>query len=207
VKGTSGDVEVGSTGNTSCAGRTGVIEFQGNTGPAQELTAARLAVAVGNKPVGRTVEVKQEEKGADEAAQLDKAPATSGASVSLEKEDHAVAMGAIDRQSLNESKSEGISSEASFTQELEQSKQDRVLDQQQPVEEDPQFEQDLQQSQGRYEEIAVNVDIPAQDLPAVEVKPIPPQVEIPKIDVGGIIEDAVQENKNVKGRMTLDFDK
>ncbi len=108
VKGTGGNCEAGSTGNTGCIGKEGVFTLQGNKGPEQNLEANKLALVVGNNPVTKTMNFEL----ADDM--LNKPPAISKESTSLEQENVAVAAGLISQEDLDESKSSEASAESSF---------------------------------------------------------------------------------------------
>lgn len=169
VKGTKGETEVSSNGNTSCKGIEDTISFQGNSGESRDLNPNQLAMAVGNKPVRDPVDLppgqqpSDEEPGEDQADEdLDKAPPTSSDSSSLDSEGVALETGLIEEGELEESKEEEVSGDASLEEEQKQEEQNQQIDQKEEVEQDPEFEQDLEQSEENLELASVEPDVPAE---------------------------------------------
>ena len=200
MKGTSADCEVGSTGNTSCTGRTGTTEIQGQYGPPQELPPNNMSLVIGNRPASETIKVEAGE-GGQEGKSFAKVSPTSGQSSSLAGEKEALGTGVIDPKQLEDSKKEGVGVGESLKQEImmESSKQDEE------TEADAEFEKDLQDSEEGVEEIAMDVT-GALDLTGVADVDTD-AMELPDVNVEEDIEDAIEESKDLKARLRMTFEK
>lgn len=198
VKGTGADCEVGSSGNTMCTGRSGKTMIQGNLGPSQALTANRMSIVVGNRAASQTIEMEPEGGGGEgDEKSLAKSSPTSRQSTSLSREQEAVNRGVIEQESLDESKQEEVAADDPLEPVTE-------TDDGEEEETDEEFEQDMAESEEGTEVVELETTIPL-DIPSVQPEP-DTTPEMPDIDVEDEIEDAVQESKNLKARMLLEFD-
>jgi len=209
VKGTGADCEVGSTGNTGCAGRSGKTTIQGNSGPSKELTTNQMSLVVGSLPASKTIAVQPEKSDAvkkEETKQFAKAAPTSKQSSSLSQEKQALNSGVVAQGDLKESKKDEVDADESLEQEmkLESTRESE----EEASETDEAFEEDLKSSESETETVELDADLPVDIAGRIKVDtPDDGTPDLPEINIEDDIEDAVQESKDASGRLILDFEK
>jgi len=208
VRGTGADCEVGSTGNTGCIGRSGNTVIQGNSGPPQELTANLMSIVAGNQPASQVMEVVPETSAGgekDESKAYEKPAAGASGSSTLSREQDAVSSGVVSQEALDESKRNDVSVDEPLDQELQQQAAGPAEEE---AEADEAFEENLKQS----DENATVAELEVSAAPEVPdlggIGGLGGRVpEPPVVGIQNEIEDAVQESKNAKSRLRLEFSK